>query len=154
MKDLQKKEEAQYPSVGKMFEDPQIVRQLERCIASSLDVEKLLRISLTVIRRNAMLLKCSQQSLLACVFGCAQLGLSPEPFLGQAYLVPFWNSRLNCFESTLIPGYRGMITLARRSGEMSSLSAQVVYKNDQFTLKYGLGEPTTKTSKHKGIFYW
>jgi phage RecT family recombinase len=87
---------------------------------------------MTSIQKTPKLMECTPQSLLACVMTCAQLGLEPDQFLGQAYLVPFGNV------CTLIPGYRGYIALARRSGELQTLSAQVVYSNDEFSLQYGV----------------
>ena len=114
-------------------------------IPKNLTVERLLRVSMTAIRNNPKLLDCSQQSLLACIMGCATLGLEPEPFLGQAYMVPYFNKKKNCLEAQLIPGYRGYITLARRSGEVQSVQAQVVYENDFFNLQYGLRETLDHT---------
>ena len=71
---------------------------------------------------------------------CAQLGLEPDQFLGQAYLVPFKNNaKGGITECQLIPGYRGYITLARRSGELAGAPmVQVVYENDEFALEFGL----------------
>jgi recombinational DNA repair protein RecT len=66
--------------------------------------------------------------------------LEPDPFLGQAYFVPYWNTKKNCYEAQFMPGYRGYIALARRTGEVQTVSAQVVYDRDFFTLQYGLQE--------------
>jgi recombination protein RecT len=38
----------------------------------------------------------------------------------------------------LIVGYRGLIDLARRSGQIESIEAHVVHENDRFTCRYGL----------------
>ncbi len=109
-------------------------RQLEMALPKHLTADRLLRVAMTSIQRTPKLLDCSQPSLLACIMTCAQLGLEPDQFLGQAYLVPFGNT------CTLIPGYRGYIALARRSGEVQSVSAQAVYAKDNFVLQYGIDE--------------
>ena len=126
--------------IGALFADPKLKKQVMRAIPRHMDADKLLRVAMTTIRTNPVLLKCTKQSLLACIMGAAQLGLEPEAALGQVYFVPFWNKRKSVFEATLIPGYRGYLSLARRTGEVSSVSAQVVYENDRFVLEYGLNE--------------
>lgn len=129
---------AKADSIRQLFEQKNVKNQLAAAIPKHMTVDRLLRVAMTAIRTNPKLADCTQKSLLACIMGCAQLGLEPEPFLGQAYLVPFKNNGV--LECTLIPGYRGYITLARRSGEVRSLSAQVVYENDHFRMQYGLDE--------------
>jgi recombination protein RecT len=114
-------------------------KQMTMALPKHLTADRLLRVAMTSIQRTPKLLDCTQQSLLACVMTCAQLGLEPDQFLGQAYLVPYGNV------CTLIPGYRGYIALARRSGEVQSVSSQVVYENDHFVLQYGIEEKLEHT---------
>jgi recombination protein RecT len=125
-----------YPSIRSMIESAHVQDQLLKAMASRADVDQMSRVVLTTIRTNQKLLECSQPSLLACLFACAQLRLSPEPFLGQAYFVPFWNSKLESYEATFIPGYKGMITLWRRTGEGHNIAAKVVYQNDEFAYDF------------------
>ncbi len=54
--------------------------------------------------------------------------------LGHAYLVPYGET------ATLIVGYKGLIDLARRSGQLSTIFARIVYQRDQFEYAYGLTE--------------
>lgn len=118
--------------VRDLFGSKGVQDQIAAALPSFLTVERLTRVMLTTFRTSPKLLECSQQSLLACFFGCASLGLTPEPWLGQAYLVPFWNSNLRCNEATLIPGYRGLVTLGRRSGFLKTVKAAAVYQNEPF----------------------
>ena len=54
----------------------------------------------------------------------ARLGLEIGGPLGHFHLVPFRNSKLGVKGVTPILGYKGMIVLARRSGEISSIAAR------------------------------
>jgi hypothetical protein len=96
--------------------------------------ERLLRIALSEVRRNPKLAKCSAASLLGAIFTCAQLGLEPGGALGHAFLIPYRD------ECQFQIGYKGMIELARRSGQIQSISARCVYANDQFDYRFGLQE--------------
>ena len=118
--------------VRDLFSSKGVQDQIATALPSFMTVERLTRVMLTTFRTTPKLLECSQQSLLACFFGCASLGLTPEPWLGQAYLVPFWNTNLGCNEATLIPGYRGLVTLGRRSGFLKTVKAAAVYDKEPF----------------------
>lgn len=97
----------------------------------------MIRVALTACQRSPDLLDCDPVSVLGCVMQAAQLGLETDGILGHAYLVPFNNTRARRKECQLIVGYKGYLALARRSGEVSSFFAHVVYKGDRFTFQYG-----------------
>jgi recombination protein RecT len=52
--------------------------------------------------------------------------------------VPFNNRKTGRKEVQLIPGYRGLLDLARRSGEILSVDARVVREGDTFDYAFGL----------------
>ena len=75
-------------------------------------------------------------SFLAALLNSAQLGLEPNTPLGQAYLIPYKNhGKLECQFQI---GYKGLIDLAYRNGQMQTIQAQAVYQNDEFFYEYGL----------------
>lgn len=86
----------------------------------------MLRLVTTEIRRNPKLAKCNPWSIVGAVVQCAQLGLEPGSGLGHAYLVPYGD------ECTLIPGYKGLVDLARRGDKITKVNAHLVYKGDDF----------------------
>lgn len=77
----------------------------------------------------------------------AQLGLEPG-VLGQCYLIPFKNNKLGTIECQFQLGYKGMIELLRRTGQLSDIYAYTVYSNDEFSIEYGL----ERTLKHIPAF--
>lgn len=107
-------------------------KQLAIAVPKHLNADRMARIAATEIRKNPELLKTTPESFLGAVMQSAQLGLEPGSALGQAYLVPYGN------QCQLILGYRGMIDLARRSGQVLSLSAFAVHEGDEFNYQLGL----------------
>jgi recombination protein RecT len=108
--------------------------QLMAALPAHIKAERMIRVALSAVRRNPKLLQCDIRSLLGAVLQSAQLGLECDGLLGEAYLVPFGK------EVTLIPGYRGLLKIARQSALISTVSARVVYANDKFDYEYGLHE--------------
>jgi recombination protein RecT len=113
---------------------------MAKALPSAVPPEWFARVSLTLLRRQPELLKCSQQSLMGGLMQAAQLGLEPGPPLGLCWLVPFWDKKTQTYEVTFILGYTGLIRLARRSGSILKIEARVVYENDHFAVSYGLNE--------------
>ncbi len=58
--------------------------------------------------------------------------------MGRAYLIPFNDFKKNITVCTLIIGYKGLISLAYRSGQVKTLMAQIVCENDAFDFEFGL----------------
>ena len=114
-----------------------MVPQLKMVLPRHLTPERLVRIALTAIKSQPKLLQCDKYSILKAIMEAAQLGLEPDGLLGHAYLIPYWNSKKNCYEAQLQVGYRGFLDLARRSGQVSHIFAQVVYEKDHFKFAYG-----------------
>lgn len=104
---------------------------LTRLFASEKMSDRFVRVAITVIRTNPGLQRCNPQSLLAALMLSAQLNLEPGP-LGHVYYVPFGR------EVTFVVGYKGLIDLARRSGEIASIEARAVREHDEFDYCYGL----------------
>lgn len=105
--------------------------QIEKALPKHMDADRMARIALTTIRQTPKLLQCEIPSLLGAVMQAAQLGLEPG-LIGHCYIIPYGR------EATFIIGYKGMIDLARRSGHIESIYAQVVYENDEFEYEFGL----------------
>jgi recombination protein RecT len=100
-------------------------------------VDRLIRAALLAMSRQPLLLQCTQNSIIQSMMVAAQLGLETDGVLGSAYLVPFRN-KAGEYEAQLIPGYRGLIDLARRSGQIKRIEARVVKEKDKFEFHYGL----------------
>lgn len=96
--------------------------------------ERLFQIALSTINQTPKLAECSSASILSCVMKCSALGLEPSAVdgLGRAYILPFYNNKSRQMEATLIIGYKGLIDLARNSGQLKSIHAQAVYEGDAF----------------------
>lgn len=122
-----------------LLSDPKIKHQMAIALPKSLTADRLARIVMTEIRKNPKLETCDQGSFMGALMQCAQLGLEPGGALGHAYLIPFENRKKGITEVQFIVGYRGMIDLARRSGQIESLEAHAVYENDESDIEFGLG---------------
>ena len=111
--------------------------QIELALPKFMSIDRLVRTALTCFSTTPGLLDCTPRSLLGAVIQCAQLGLEPG-IIGMAYLIPFRNNRQNTVEVQFIPGYRGLLALARRSGEISTIQAHCVQAEDHFKYRYGI----------------
>lgn len=122
--------------------------EIAKALPRHLSGEAFARNALTAVRQNTTLLEAlsydsGRASFLGSLMQAAQLGLELGP-LGHCYLIPYAKKdrrtgNVAGYEVTFILGYKGMIELARRSGNMRSVYANEVCENDFFELGYGSG---------------
>lgn len=108
---------------------------IKKALPSVITPERFTRMVLSALSSTPKLAECSPQSFLAAMMTAAQLGVEPNTALGQAYLLPYRNH--GQMECQFQLGYKGLIDLAYRSGEVSVIQAHTVYEND--VLEYELG---------------
>lgn len=111
---------------------------LSAVLPQHIKADRLMKIALGALRQTPKLAECSVESLFGATIWCAQLGLEPNTPMGHAYLIPF--KKKGVMEVQCIVGYRGMLDLARRSGQIVSIAAHEVCANDEFEFSYGLDE--------------
>jgi recombination protein RecT len=114
-------------------------------LAGRVNPEAFIRVAYATITKSPKLLEATPASLFFALLEAASLGLTPNGVLGEAYIVPFNNKVPGTkdkweVQAQFIPGYRGLIKLARQSGVIRNIVARNVYKGDAFGVEYGLEE--------------
>ena len=111
--------------------------EIQKVLPSVISPQQFLRLALNALQNTPHLMECTMQTFYGAIMQCAQLGLKPN-VNGEAYLIPFKNNKKGgVYECQFIVGYKGLMILARRSGEVANIDAQTVYANDEFDLAYG-----------------
>ena len=87
--------------------------------------------ALQIIRGNDLLQKCLPESIMNSVVNLATIGISLNPALALAYLVP------RDGKCVLDISYRGLIKIGTDSGSIRSIHSNVVYSFDEFDYQEG-----------------
>lgn len=111
-------------------------RGIKAALPSVITPERFTRMVMSALSTTPELNDCTPESFLGAMMTAAQLGLEPNTPLGQAYLIPYRNK--GTLEAQFQLGYKGLIDLAYRSGEVELVQAQCVYENDTFNCQFGL----------------
>lgn len=116
--------------------------QFKTALPKFLSSERMQRIIMTEFSTNPKLAECEPMSIISAAMTAAQLGIEVGSALGQGYLIPYGKT------CQFMLGYRGMIDIARRSGNIESLSAHQVHENDEFHFELGLNETLKHVPAH------
>jgi recombination protein RecT len=108
-----------------------------RALSNRIDPDYFVRVALTAINKQPLLLQCTQESLLGCLMDCAQLGLETDSIRGLAYLIPFNDSKRGMV-CTLVVGFQGLIDLSYRHPKVKAIRYGTVRKGDYFDYEEGL----------------
>lgn len=109
--------------------------RLQQVLASRVPVERLTRTVLVAVEKTPKLIECTRQSLFNAVMTAAVLALEVDGVTGQAFLIPYYNTRISASEAQLQIGYKGMNTLGARSGY--AINAATVREGDAFDYELG-----------------
>lgn len=86
----------------------------------------------TVMREaNQRLANCTPRSIIECMIACGHLDLLPNTAQQYAYIIPYGT------EAQFQLGYKGLIELAFRSGQINSINAELVFEEDEFEVTLG-----------------
>lgn len=124
------------------FNAPAVQQKLAEVVSG--DSKQFTASLLSVVNNNSLLAKADSNSIMTAAMKAAVLNLPIEPSLGFAYIVPYKN------QAQFQIGYRGLIQLAIRSGQVKNINAGVIYAS-QFVsydpifeeLKLDLTKPAT-----------
>jgi len=106
-----------------------VKNQIARALPKHMTPDRFLRVVTTTLLRTPKLADCSQESVIKAMLDCSSLGLEPDG--RRCHLIPYGK------ECQLIVDYKGLIELAKRSGEVSTWKAETVKTNDLFAWRNG-----------------
>ena len=136
----------QVQSVKELLVNDNAKGQLAAVAAKHMNPERMMRVVANAIRTTPKLQRCEPMSFLGALMQCAALGLEPNTVLGHAYMIPFESKRKGVTEVQVVVGYKGLIDLARRSGHITSISANIHYSDDEL---WEYEEGTEATLRHR-----
>lgn len=110
-----------------------------------LTAERLAKVTINCIESDptGKLLQCTDGSLARAVLHAAEVGLEPGGAYGHCYLIPYRNKELSrrsgrdVFEADFQIGVWGYVHLARRSGAVVDVWADVIREKDVFRVLSG-----------------
>lgn len=111
--------------------------EIARALPKHISAERMARVIQTSIKMNPSLIDCTEGSLLGSILLSCQLGLEPNT-TGQSYLIPRKNGKTKQMECQFQIGYKGIIELARRSGKIESIDADVICHDEHFEYIKGI----------------
>lgn len=102
------------------------------------------QVVLSEVKKNEKLMQAFKEnpaSVFASVLAGAEIGLMPSDLIGEFYLIPrSMKGADGKYRMTATPmvGYKGLVSILLRSGDVTRVHAEVVYDGDEFAPSYGL----------------
>lgn len=115
-------ESAKPTTFSKYLGSDGVKNSLINSLGSEKEMQKFTSSLLSAVSVNPELQKCDFGSVVACGLLANALDLSLSPQLGYAYAIPFENKKTGVKTATFVPGYRGFIQLALRSGKYEKIN--------------------------------
>lgn len=125
-------------TAGQLVEDMR--GEFAKVLPRAMSLDKFLRDTLTELRQNPSLGRCTEASLLGSLMTASRLGLEVGGPLGEFYLTPRKVKIPNTDEHewAVVPiiGYKGLTKLARNTGMVGAIGVELIREGDQFEMGY------------------
>lgn len=116
-------------TIKSLLSTESVKAQIARALPAHMTADRFLRVATTMLLRVPKLAECSQESFMKAMLDCSSLGLEPDG--RRCHLIPYGK------DVTLIVDWKGLVELAKRSGEVISWKAETVKERDEFTWHNG-----------------
>ena len=128
--------------VKTLMQSEKFKQSVAAALPKHLTPDRFVRVALNATMKNPELLQCTQDSFFRCLLELSAYGIEPDG--RRAHLIPRnvnvakpgeakkWQK-----QCTVIIDYKGLAELVRRSGDVSYIHADVVYKGDEWSFAYG-----------------
>lgn len=83
-----------------------------------------------LVTNSDLLQKCEPQSVMFAGIKATALNLPLDPNLGFAYIIPYWDNNKRIQKAQFQMGYRGLLQLAIRSGQMAAINVTDVREGE------------------------
>jgi recombination protein RecT len=108
----------------------EVIPTIKSVLPKHLTHERMIKLVVHATEKNPDLLRCSRASLKAALIEASELGLEPLGVTGQACLIAYGGS------VQLMPMYKGLIKLARNSGQLIDIQSEAVFAKDTFDFSW------------------
>ena len=126
---LEKTDAKKPVTIREQISDEYFKQQIAVALPKHMTADRFVRVALTALLKTPKLLDCTKESIIECMLNCSALGLEPDG--RRAHLIPYGT------KCTLIVDYKGIVELAKRSGDVAGVFAQTVCERDNFTWENG-----------------
>ena len=110
---------------------------LDDILPGKLSASRLIKIACIATTKEPKLLQCTKSSMILALTASAELALDPSGTLGHSWIIPFFDHKRKVMEAVFIPGWKGLVQLAYRSGRVESIMPAAVYEQDRFAYQLG-----------------
>jgi recombination protein RecT len=116
--------------IKSLLTNDKVRAQIQAALPKHMTADRMARVALTALLKTPKLGQCKPESFMKAMMDCSSMGIEPDG--RRAHLIPYGD------QVQLIVDYKGLVELVRRSGEVKSIMAQVVYSGDEFEYTLGL----------------
>ena len=133
-------------TVASIMQNPSVMQKIAGCFGSESQAAGFISSVISVTNGNNYLRKCEPMSIVGAAMVAATLQLPVVPTMGYAYIIPY--GRTSQFQL----GYKGLLQLCLRSGEIRNIISEPVHKGElvrrnKFTGDYEFDEGKRETDE-------